>query len=339
MYDPFCLHPNATTLNVLALDYIVAVYPLVLIILTYCLVRLNYYNFRLVVWLSRPFIRCFSCIRRQWDMQNTLVDAFATFLLLSYVKFTSVSLDLLMPSPVWDTNGKQQWPMLYYNGTMEYFGRDHLPFAVLAITVLLLFTLFPILLLCLYPCRWFQQLLNRCHLQRQALNTFIDAFQGSFKNGTDGSRDCRYFSAVFLMTRVLAYVLLGVSMIMLSNSGLIALLLSVVLMLCLFKPYTDSIYTTIDIIFFTVLTILISCFWEVADHNCNLREYVDRIVGLPFFSVPLFYPLFLLLYFIYRNFSPLQTFRTRLVWVLKLPHLSRLSCRGLASEETPLVKH
>ena len=339
VYDPFCLHPNATTLNVLALDYIVAVYPLVLIILTYCLVRLNYYNFRLVVWLSRPFIRCFSCIRRQWDMQNTLVDAFATFLLLSYVKFTSVSLDLLMPSPVWDTNGKQQWPMLYYNGTMEYFGRDHLPFAVLAITVLLLFTLFPILLLCLYPCRWFQQLLNRCHLQRQALNTFIDAFQGSFKNGTDGSRDCRYFSAVFLMTRVLAYVLLGVSMIMLSNSGLIALLLSVVLMLCLFKPYTNSIYTTIDIIFFTVLTILISCFWEVADHNCNLREYVDRIVGLPFFSVPLFYPLFLLLYFIYRNFSPLQTFRTRLVWVLKLPRLSRLSCRGLASEETPLVKH
>ena len=338
VYDPFCLHPNATTLQVLALDYIVAVYPLVLIILTYCLVRLHYYNFRLVVWLSRPFIRCFSRIRRQWDMQNTLVDAFATFLLLSYIKFASVSLDLLMPSPIWNTNITLQRPVVYYNGTMEYFGRDHLPFAVLAITVLLLFTLFPILLLCLYPCRWFQQLLNRCHLQRQALNTFIDAFQGSFKNGTDGSRDCRYFSAVFLMTRVLAYVLLGVSMIMLSNSGLIALLLSVVLMLCLFQPYTNSIHNKIDIIFFTVFAILISCYWVISDHNSSLRRYVDSYVACTFSSVPVFFPLFLVLYFIYRRYSLKQTFRTRFISIFK-NILPRSSSYVTVSEVTRLVEH
>ena len=338
VYDPFCLHPNATTLQVLALDYIVAVYPLVLIILTYCLVRLHYYNFRLVVWLSRPFIRCFSRIRRQWDMQNTLVDAFATFLLLSYIKFASVSLDLLMPSPIWNTNITLQRPVVYYNGTMEYFGRDHLPFAVLAITVLLLFTLFPILLLCLYPCRWFQQLLNRCHLQRQALNTFIDAFQGSFKNGTDGSWDCRYFSAVFLMTRVLAYVLLGVSMIMLSNSGLIALLLSVVLMLCLFQPYTNSIHNTIDIIFFTVFAILISCYWVISDHNSSLRRYVDSYVAWTFSPVPVFFPLFLVLYFIYRRYSLKQTFRTRFISIFK-NILARSSSHVTVSEVTQLVEH
>ena len=90
-YTPFCLHPNASTLQVLSLDYIIAVYPLALIILTYTLVRLHYHNCTLVVWLWRPFISCFARCRRQWDIQNSLVDAFATFLLLSYVRFLCIS--------------------------------------------------------------------------------------------------------------------------------------------------------------------------------------------------------------------------------------------------------
>ena len=310
VYAPFCLHPKATTLQVLALDYIIAIYPLVLIVFTYCLVRLNYYNFRLVVWLSRPFIVCFACIRRQWDMHTTLVDAFATFLLLSYVKFASVSLDLLMPTPLWKPNGKQQWPAVQYAGTMEYFGREHLPYAVLAITILLLFTLFPILLLCLYPCRWFQQLLNRCHLQRQALNTFIDAFQGSFKNGTKGSWDCRSFSSIFLITRVFTYVLFGVSMIMQSISGIIAFLSTVILMLCLFQPYQNPLHNIMDSIFLTVLLVLTTCMWRIADFNNTLREFADRFVIHIFLPIPVLYPLVLLLYFFcMSNF--MRRFRAR----------------------------
>ena len=49
VHTPFCLHPNTTTLQELSLDYITAVYPLVLIILTYTLVRLHYNNCTLVV--------------------------------------------------------------------------------------------------------------------------------------------------------------------------------------------------------------------------------------------------------------------------------------------------
>ena len=103
LYRPFCLHPNASTLQVLSLDYIIAAYPIALIILTYTLVRLHYHNCTLVVWLWRPFISCFARCRRQWDIQNSLVDAFATFLLLSYVNFLSVSFDILMPTIIWDS--------------------------------------------------------------------------------------------------------------------------------------------------------------------------------------------------------------------------------------------
>ena len=124
-YTPFCLHPNASTLQVLSLDYTIAAYPLALIVLTYTLVRLHYYNCTLVVSLWRPFINCFARCRRQWDIQNSLVDAFATFLLLSFVKFLSVSFDILMPTFSWDIETTIQPPVVYYDGTFEYFGKEH----------------------------------------------------------------------------------------------------------------------------------------------------------------------------------------------------------------------
>ena len=87
VYTPFCLHPQASILKVLSLDYITALYPLVLIIFTYTLVTLHYRGCPLLLWLWRPFREGFARLRRQWDIHNSLVDAFATFLLLSYGVF------------------------------------------------------------------------------------------------------------------------------------------------------------------------------------------------------------------------------------------------------------
>ena len=155
VYPPFCLQPGASTLQILSLDYLIAVYPLALIVLTYILVTLHYYDNRLVVWIWRPFRKCFIRFRRKWDIQNSLVDAFATFLLLSYVKLLSVSFDILMPTPVLDKWGNQVSTVLYYDGTITYFGMEHLPYALTAIILLLVFIFLPILLLFLYPCKCF----------------------------------------------------------------------------------------------------------------------------------------------------------------------------------------
>ena len=58
LYSPFCIHPKMTTLQALALDYVIAVYPLLLIFITYLLV-LMHDNYRIVVWLWKPFHACF----------------------------------------------------------------------------------------------------------------------------------------------------------------------------------------------------------------------------------------------------------------------------------------
>ena len=105
VYTPFCLQPHTNTPHVLALDYVVAVYPLLLITLSYLLVLLYDRNVRLIVCLWKPFLPLFIKFRRQWNIKNSLVEVFATFFLLSYVKILSVSVDLLVPVLLYDQHG------------------------------------------------------------------------------------------------------------------------------------------------------------------------------------------------------------------------------------------
>ena len=119
------------------------------------------------------------------------MDAFATFLLLSYVKFLSVSIDILTPASIWNVHNQQTETVLFYDGT---FKGEHIPYAILAISVMCVFSFLPIMLLCVHPCRCFQKFLNKYRLNNQALHIFMDTLQGSFKNGTNGAKDCRYFS-------------------------------------------------------------------------------------------------------------------------------------------------
>ena len=312
VYFPFCLHSNTSTLQVLSLDYIIAAYPLALIILTYTLVRLHYHNCTLVVWLWRPFIGCFARCRRQWDIQNSLVDAFATFLLLSYVKFLSASFDILMPTFSWDIESTVQPPVVYYDGTVEYFGKEHLPYALLAIAVLLVFTFCPILLLCLYPCRCFQRFLNRYHLSSQTLHTFMDTFQGSFKDGTNGTRDCRYFAAVYLIVRVALYISLGVTIVTFNISMINGVLLLFALLLVMFQPYKKSLYNKIDIFLIFTMIAFFSSAWIFEIENTRLERAVDRFVLIPVSPIPLLYPLCLLSYHVWKNLERLQMAITRI---------------------------
>ena len=128
------------------------------------------------------------------------------------MKFLSVSFDLLAPVYTFNIYGQKSNKLyLYWDGTVEYFGSEHLPYAILALAVLVLFNFLPLLLLCLYPSRWFQKCLNCCRLQGQVLHTFMDAFQGCYTDGTNDSRDCRWFAGLYLLTRILFSVILIVT--------------------------------------------------------------------------------------------------------------------------------
>ena len=93
---PFCVSSNIKTVHALALEYLVAFYPIFLILLTYVCIKLHDNNFRPVVWLWKPFHRHFAHFRRRWDSKASTVNAFTTFLLLSFSKILFVSFTLLL---------------------------------------------------------------------------------------------------------------------------------------------------------------------------------------------------------------------------------------------------
>ena len=252
LYHPFCLNPETTTLQILALDYIIAVYPLVLLVVVYMLVKLYDSNCKVLVYLWRPFHRCFEHFRRDWNIKTSLIDSFATFLLLSYVKFLSVSFQILTPVRLSNIHGKELTKQyLYLDGTTEFFGSKHLPYAILALTVLI--NVLPLLLLCLYPCRWFQKCLNHCNFQNQILHIFMDAFQGCYKNGTNGNYDCRWFAGLYLFLRILLIAILALTL----SEFLIPLLgctiVVLIVLTAVIQPYKASIHNRINIFFLLVI--------------------------------------------------------------------------------------
>ena len=80
---PFCVSSQIKTIHALALEYLVAFYPIFLILITYVCIKLHDNNFRPVVWLWKPFHGHFVHLRR-WDSTASTINAFTTFLLLSF---------------------------------------------------------------------------------------------------------------------------------------------------------------------------------------------------------------------------------------------------------------
>ena len=139
LIPPFCVSRSLKNIHVLALQYVSAFYPLLLIALTYTCVELHGHNFRPIVWLWKPFHRCFVYARRRWDAKASLIDVFATFLLLSYSKLLFVSLYLLEETNIYNADGELvpgTSNILLVDATVRYLSAEHLPFAIISFLIL-----------------------------------------------------------------------------------------------------------------------------------------------------------------------------------------------------------
>ena len=310
-YTPFCLHPVTTTVQMLALDYIIAVYPLVLLVVVYLFVKIHDANFRVIVCLWRPFHRSFAYFRRDWNIKTSLIDAFATFLLLSYTKFLFVSFELLIPTSIYNIEGEALSKYyLCWDGTIEYFGSEHLPYAFLALTVLIIFNILPLLLLCLYPSRWFQKCLNSCRFQKQALHIFMDAFQGCYKDGTNGSRDCRWFAGLYLFFRMFIMVVLGLSLyksfVPLAGCAVVVLLV----LTAALQPYKTNVRNRINVFFLLVIVFIITSVSARLIALSEAGQFINFINVMILLSatIPVIYIVGIILYKLFAHRKWVQNF-------------------------------
>ena len=201
---PFCVSNKIKAIHTLALEYLVAFYPICLIILTYSFIKLHDNNFKAIVWLWKPFHRHFVHFRRKWDSKASIINAFTTFLLLSFSKILFVSFTLLHSMSIFQNHHGTLNCVLYYDPTVECYTLEYSIFSAVAVCVLVIFIICPTILLILYPTRLSRKCVSCCGFRRwYALHMFVETFQGQYKDGTNGTRDFRTVSATFLILRIL----------------------------------------------------------------------------------------------------------------------------------------
>ena len=295
LYPEFCL--NTSTLTTIALDYGIAVYPLVLIVISYILIRLHECNFRPIVYLWKPFHKLFTRSRRNWNARTSVVDAYATLFLLSFSKVLNVTFDLLAPTKLYQLHPDHTHQVVYNNGNIKFLSREHmLPYGILGIVFLTLYIIPPVLLLLLYPCRCFRERIKSAGLDRQFLRTFVSAFQGCYKDGSEpGTKDYRYFASFYLQVRILLFVVYGITLGTIFFAFAAAIFLLFTLLVITVQPYKKeySHYTKIDATFMLLLVIMCTVFLginiaTVKGHNhittCFVLAIIFGIVPFVYFA-------------------------------------------------------
>ena len=287
---PICLPLN--TRQLIALDYLVALYPLLLLTCVFMLVTAHGRGCRLVVRLWRPFHWCTARLRQQWNIRHSIIDAIATFFLLSQIKLLHTSVNLLVPIDIRNQYGTSVGHYLYNDASITFLGSQHWPYAVLALFFVFTAILFPVLLLLLYPMMWFQKCLNKCGLNSPGLRIFMQCFQGYYRDKTDGGWECRYFAAVYPTFRIATYIVYSVTISDTFFVAFILLCVCVIVIIIIVQPYKTPymLYNKQDavIIFSLVVAVISNIEQDIATDVQQIRpNFIFTVVFASILSISL----------------------------------------------------
>ena len=246
VYPPFCLHPSLTTLQVMSLDYFIAAYPLIIIIVLYSLVELHSRDCRPIVAIWKPFNYCFARFRHNLNIRTSLVDAFGTFFTLSYVKSMTVTADIMFYSHVWSDRNVVTNNM-YFDGTMQFFKGKHIPLGIVGLLVTFVFNILPLTLIIIYSFPKLQYIIHCFPVSLQnAVYPFMDNLLSCYKDGTNGTRNCRYFAIVYPIARVLLLTVAFVLKNSLYYPESIYIIIFTAFLLIAIRPYKSEVYNIMD---------------------------------------------------------------------------------------------
>ena len=202
---PFCISTSMKSINIVLFDYIIASYPLFLTMLIYLCIEVHDRQ-HIIPCQSYPIARnCFRTFHTSWNPKQTILNTFATFLLLSYSKLLFTSISLLLAFHSYNSHGDRvsSSALLIYDPTVRFLHSEHIPHATIALLVIVIFIILPPLLLLLYPTSIFKKCLVCLGFRRwDILHHIMDIFQGWYKDGTEGTRDYRPLSALYMLLRI-----------------------------------------------------------------------------------------------------------------------------------------
>ena len=247
----YCLWPNATALDMIAIKYITIIYVLFLIFG--------------VIWVAnRCGGKCFGKWCRITTLKSSVIHGMTAFLIICYAQNLKVSLTLLSQYNYNLQRGStlEVRRIVYLNGNLFYFRGWHLLYAIPALFFLLTIGVLPPILLLAYP--FFNKVLALCGWEESkgikvisrklriiSLKPLLDSFQGSFKD------NLRFFAGLYFLYRWIGLFLAATY----SNYGLFYTVVEISLIIILAlhaicQPYIEWIHNVIDTLLFADLAII-----------------------------------------------------------------------------------
>ena len=252
--EPFCLSKSLTPIHAITLEYLPAVYLLLLTFLVYCWVLLhnNRCNviYRLTILITRNHDD--DIANRKCKYVPNYFESFAVVALLCYTRIATTSVKFLHSTGYYNLKGEKLGTAFFYDGTLDFFGDGHIVYAIVAILILIVFVFLPALFLIVHP-------IVQTFLCPNCGNSLINtqSFTGCFKDGSKKkTRDYRYFAGVYFLLRIIiAFLYLEQDIETLLISQISIAIISASLFMTV-RPYKDDNYNTIDGLFFVYLALL-----------------------------------------------------------------------------------
>lgn len=244
----FCLFRNASYLDLLAFEYVLVVYALLLIILT--VVCLNWRH------------KCSRRLSRKIKPKASIIHALSGFLVLCYAKTTRLTIWILTPGTLHGKGAKDLEVMVFYRGSLQFFGQEHIKYAIPALFALVFMTCLPPLLLLMYPLCY--RVLALLRLEESTFSKFLckivplerikplfDSIQSDFRDKH------RYFAGLYFLYRLLILLLFA------ATADLVhfyfTLQFTLILILAIHgwvQPYKKKWHNRLDLYIFLLMNII-----------------------------------------------------------------------------------
>ena len=256
---PFCVSPKLKIIHALYLQSVCAIFPFVLITITWICIKLHSRDYKIVTWPWQLLNRLiFKHLNVTWNSGRTVIDAFATFFLLSFSKITLMLLFPLGPLAIHSLNIVDLSPKVtihsYTEPSVNFVSKEHLPFAAVSIVLFLFGVLPPVVLIALYPIQAFRSLLFRCLPKRSIgpLNIFVEKFYSCYRDGLNGGRDMRSLASLYFIVLLLGYILRSVGSTLFPITALFG---GCSLFIANIRPYKKWYMSVIDSLLFANLAL------------------------------------------------------------------------------------
>ena len=132
---------------------------------------------------------------------------------------------------------------------------------------------------------------------------FTDAFQGACKNGTNGTRDHRWFAIVYPSAHIFCYITYAITLSPFAYALINFMLIGIAALIAVVQPYKKTSHNIFDTLIVLTATLITASMTSMSSsverqHSHSYAAFVLTAMSL---GIPLLYLTAILLHWVYRS--------------------------------------